>query len=43
MMSANEDVARLVTVIHDVCLTMSESLGPVRIVLDGLSLGIINE
>jgi hypothetical protein len=42
MMSANEDVARLVTVIHDVCLTMSESLGPVRIVL-GLSLGIINE
>jgi hypothetical protein len=40
---SNKIVAPSIRVIHDVCLSVSQSLAPVRVVLDDLSLGIIDD
>jgi hypothetical protein len=43
MMEAQQHVALSLMVIHDVCLSVCQSLDLIRVVLDGLSLSIIDE
>jgi hypothetical protein len=40
---AKQDIAPSVIAIHDVCLSVSQSLDPVRVALDGLCLCIMDE
>jgi hypothetical protein len=40
---AKQDIAPSVISIHDVCLSVSQSLDPVRVALDGLCLCIMDE
>jgi hypothetical protein len=43
MMEAQQHVAPSLMVVHDVCLSVCQSLDLIKVVLDGLSLSIIDE